>query len=60
MLYEKIKMLCKEKGVSVTSVEKELGFSNGLISKWDKAEPVVSNLKKIADYFGKPIEFFLE
>ena len=60
MIYEKIKELCKEKGISVTSVEKELGFSNGIISKWSKAEPVVSNLKKIADFFGKPIEYFLE
>lgn len=60
MIYEKIKELCKEKGVSVTSVEKELGFSNGIISKWNKVKPIASNLKKIADYFGKPIEYFLE
>ena len=60
MIYKKIKELCKEKGISVTSVEKELGFSNGLISKWSRAEPTISNLKKIADFFGKSIEYFLE
>ena len=60
MVYEKIKELCREKGVSVFSVEKELGFSNGIISKWNRATPTVSNLKKVADYFGKPIEYFLE
>lgn len=60
MIYEKIKELCREKGISISSLEKELGFSNALISKWSKADPMVSNLKKIADYFEKPIEYFLE
>lgn len=56
----KIKELCKGKGISVTSVGKELGLSNGLISKWSRAEPTISNLKKIADFFGKSIEYFGE
>ena len=60
MIYEKIKKLCQEKGISISSVEKELNLSNGLISKWNKVDPSVSNLKKIADFFGKPIEYFLE
>ena len=60
LIYEKIKKLCQEKGISISSVEKELNLSNGLISKWNKVDPSVSNLKKIADFFGKPIEYFLE
>lgn len=36
----------KIKGISISSLEKELGFSNALISKWSKADPMVSNLKK--------------
>ncbi len=60
MLYDKIKESCKEKQISVSAVEKELGFGNGTITKWNKAIPSVYNLKKIADFFGKPIEYFLE
>ena len=29
LIYERIKMLCKEKNVTVTGTEKELGFARG-------------------------------
>lgn len=60
MLYDKIKGVCKEKGVSVSLVEKESGLSNGTISKWNKSSPTVDKLKAVADYFGVSIEYFLE
>lgn len=60
MLYDKVKEVCKAKGISVSAVEKELGFGSGTITKWNKVTPNVRNLKKIADFFGKPIEYFLE
>lgn len=60
MLYDKIKNVCKEKGVSVSFVEKESGLSNGTISKWNKSSPTVNKLKAVANYFGVSIEYFLE
>lgn len=60
VLYDKVKAACKTKGISVSALEKELGFGNGTITKWNKVIPSVYNLKKIADFFGKPIEYFLE
>lgn len=48
MLYEKIRKLCKEKGVTVTEVERELGFGRGSLSKIDKHKP--SNEKKLEKY----------
>lgn len=60
MLYDKVKEVCKAKGISVSAVEKELGLGSGTITKWNKVTPNVRNLKKIADFFGKPIEYFLE
>lgn len=60
MLYDKVKEICKAKGISVSAVEKELGFGSGTITKWNKVTPNVRNLKKLADFFGKPIEYFLE
>lgn len=60
MLYEKVKEICKEKGISVSAVERELGFGNGTITKWNDVSPNVYSLKKVADFFNKPIEFFLE
>lgn len=60
MLYDKIKNMCKDKGTSVSALEKKLGFGNGTITKWNGVAPNAYNLKKVADYFGKPIEYFLE
>lgn len=48
MLYDKIKEICKEKGLSVASVEKEAGLSNGVISKWNKSSPTIENLQAVA------------
>jgi transcriptional regulator with XRE-family HTH domain len=47
-IYDKIKKICKEKGLSVTYVEKKSELGNGLISKWNDSVPSVANLKKVA------------
>lgn len=48
MIYDNIKELCKKRGVSVGSVEKEAGLSNGAISKWNKVSPTIDNLQAVA------------
>lgn len=48
MIYDKIKEVCKEKGISVTYVEKEAGLGNGSISKWNKSSPTVESLQAVA------------
>lgn len=48
MIYDNIKELCKKRGVSVSSVEKRAGLSNGAISKWNNASPTVDNLQAVA------------
>lgn len=60
MLYAKIETLCKEKGVSIAKVEKECNIGNATIRRWDKSFPRIDTLKKVADYFGVPIDYFLE
>lgn len=57
--YEKIKRLCKERGITITALERELGFARGSLSKIDKNQPGYDRIQKIADYFGKPIDFFM-
>lgn len=60
MLYENIKALCDSKGISVWRMEKDLGFSNRSISKWNTSEPGIRKVQKVADYLGVPIEKLLE
>lgn len=59
-MYNKIKKMCDDNHMSIRSLEQTLNLSNGIIKKWEKAEPKASTLKKIADYFGVDINYFLE
>ena len=52
MLYERIKNLCKERGVTISKLEKDLGFAKGSLSKIDRHKPSAEKLEKIASYFG--------
>lgn len=54
-MVEKIKELCKQSGISLYRLEKELGFGNGTIGKWDKGVPNYARLKAVANYFDVPV-----
>ncbi len=55
-LYERIKSACKEKGVPITTLEKDLRFPQSSIRKWKKNEPGIWKVKKVADYLGTSID----
>ncbi len=50
-IYDRIKSLCKQKGVSVTDTESALGFARGSLSKIDKNKPSMEKVEKLASYF---------
>ena len=56
MLYDNVKKLCEEKGVSILSLEKALGFPRSSICKWNENEPGIRKVQKVADYLGVSIE----
>ena len=60
MILKKIQELCAEKGISIHQLEKECGLGNATVRGWERSVPTVDKLKKVADYFGKSIEYFLE
>lgn len=51
--YEKIKLLCLEKGTSVTAIAAELGYSKSAATTWKKSKglPRASTIKRMAEYF---------
>lgn len=49
VIYDKIKEICKKKGVSVSSVEKQAGLSTGAISKWNDSSPTIEKLQAVAN-----------
>ena len=58
-LFERIEELRNSRGISQGKLEKELGFSNGSISKWKNSTPNPERLKKLADYFGVTVEYIM-
>lgn len=58
--YEKLEMLCKNRGITVTALAKELGYSSSAGTTWKKSKglPRNSTIKKITDYFEIPITYF--
>ena len=50
LLYDKVKAVCKQQGVTIMKLESDLGFPRSSICKWNENEPGVNKVKKVADY----------
>lgn len=60
VLYQRIKDLCAERGISIRQLEFELGFGNASIKKWkDSTSPSVDKVMKIASYFDVSLDYLL-
>lgn len=51
-MVDKIRELCKQNGTSIFKLEKQLGFGNGVIGRWDKAVPNYERLSAVASALG--------
>lgn len=62
ILYKKFAALLEQQNITAYKVSKETGIPANTFTDWKngRSNPKVDKLKKIADYFGKPIEYFLE
>lgn len=59
MLLENIKKLCASRNISLSALEKTLGFGNSTIAKWADCSPTVEKLSLVADYFNVSVEYLL-
>ena len=58
-LKERIKTLCKEKGITVNKLEKTLGFGTGYVAKLDNSVPNTAKIQLIADFFNVSVDFLM-
>lgn len=56
-MLDKIKVLCKEKKTSISKLEKQLGFGNGVIGRWDKSVPSYERLAAVANALDVPVSY---
>lgn len=59
-LVERIKQLCRNKGIDLGILENELGFGKKSVYKWDKNTPSLERVIKVADYFDVSLDFLTE
>lgn len=56
IIVDSIKKLCKDRNITVSQLEKEIGLSQGLVSKWMNTTPSLDKIVDIADYFHVSID----
>lgn len=60
-MYEKIDKLLKDNNITPYRMCKALDIKTSSMTAWkqDRYKPSLDNLKKIADFFGTTIDYFL-
>lgn len=59
MLFERVKELCKKRGISISELENRIGFGKNSIYKWKTQSPKIETLQKVADYFRVSTDYLL-
>ena len=58
-LFDKVYNLCKANKISIAALERELGFANGSIKKWNSAYPSADRIARVAQYFSVSTDYLL-
>ena len=58
-IYNAVKGISLKKGISIYKLEKNLGYPNGSISKWNRQIPNAVRLQEVADYLGVTSSYIL-
>lgn len=58
-ILDNVRELCKTNKVTLTKLEKDLGFGNKVIFSWKNVSPSVEKAKAVADYFGVTIDYLV-
>lgn len=58
-IVERIKEKSKEKGTNFSKLERELGFGNGVIRRWNERKPGAEQVYKVAICLNTTVEWLL-
>ena len=54
---DRIKALCKERGITVAQMARDLDFGEGAIYKWPKNKPSGERVARVARYFNVSTDY---
>lgn len=60
MIVDSINILCKEKGITISQLEKDLNFKPSLIDSWNNSLPTLDEIVDIANYFVVSLDDILK
>lgn len=60
MLYDKVKALCIERGITIARLEREAGIANGTIDGWTDGFPNIRSLKLVADVLQVSVDELID
>lgn len=47
-IFDRIKAICKEKGIAVSELERQAGLARGSVYKWNDSSPTVDSIQAVA------------
>jgi len=59
-LFDRIKQLCDEKGLTIMALEQKAGLGNAVIAAWKTSSPRLDSLKKVSDALDMTVEELLK
>lgn len=59
MIVERIRQLAEERKISLAELERKLNLANSSIRKWDKGNPGIDKVEKVADFFNVSTDYLL-
>lgn len=60
MVYDKIKKISEEKGLSISALEKKAGLGNGTVAGWKDNSPTLGKLQAVADALNVKISDIID
>jgi len=56
---ERVKELCKNRGITVKRLEEELEIPHNTIYQWKRITPSLDKIEKVADFFKVSVDYLL-
>lgn len=56
-MVQRIKELCKEKGITIAELERKCGIGNGIIARWKTSKPSYERLLAVASALETSVEY---
>lgn len=60
MIYEKVKQICEDKGMTIMALESKAGIGNGVIGRWRESIPAIDTVSKVADVLDVTVDSLID